>query len=288
MFSIQSQVILIAGISVSLLLALLLIMLLKRNARIAIKAEESSTALMQNEAKFSSVFHAASEVMITLDKECLIEQWNPSAEKIFHLQQRDAHGKSLLKLLFDNLPALSFEFEQAVIHGQAIESRRVELRDANGEVMHMLLNLAPLTDQNQRHAGATLSLQNISHLVHSESKLNAIIQNILDGIITIDAHGLIESINPAAQKIFGYSAEEVLGENIQIFMPPTHQGKHDEYIRQHIGGSVAHIIGVSGRQLQGVRKNGELFPLEIAVSQLDIEHGHIFVGVVRDLSENKK
>jgi two-component system sensor kinase FixL len=117
--------------------------------------------------------------------------------------------------------------------------------------------------------------------------LNAIIENAIDGIITIDDRGKVESINPSACKLFGYGQEEVIGNNIAMLMPPPDRQQHDEYINRYQRTGQAHIIGI-GREVQGLRKDGSRFPFRLGVSEVKYSGRKIYTGFIHDLSREKE
>jgi two-component system sensor kinase FixL len=117
--------------------------------------------------------------------------------------------------------------------------------------------------------------------------LNAIIENALDGIITIDDRGLIETINPAACKLFDYTPEEVIGKNVSFLMPPPDRTQHDEYLRRYQHTKVPHIIGI-GREVMGLRKDGSVFPFRLGVSEVQYSGRVIYTGFIHDLSKQKQ
>jgi len=117
--------------------------------------------------------------------------------------------------------------------------------------------------------------------------LNAIIYNAIDGIITIDERGTIESINPAACKLFLYSPEEVIGNNVSMLMPPPDRDRHDEYIHRYQRTGEPHIIGI-GREVQGLRKDGTRFPFRLGVSEVQYSGRKIYSGIIHDLSREKE
>ncbi|RMG80521.1 MAG: PAS domain S-box protein [Bacteroidetes bacterium] len=118
-------------------------------------------------------------------------------------------------------------------------------------------------------------------------RLQAIIDTAIDGIITIDRRGIVETVNPAAARLFGYEPEEIIGNNISMLMPSPDREQHDGYIGRYLSTRQPHIIGI-GREVKGLRKNGEIFPLRLAVSEVQLEGRIIFTGIIHDLSEVKK
>lgn len=117
--------------------------------------------------------------------------------------------------------------------------------------------------------------------------LNAIIENAIDGIITIDLHGLIESVNPAGLKLFGYNLEEVIGRNINVLMPEPDKSAHDGYLDRYKNTGEKRIIGI-GREVRGLRKDGSTFPFRLAVSEVQYEERKIYTGFIHDLSKEKE
>jgi len=117
--------------------------------------------------------------------------------------------------------------------------------------------------------------------------LVAIIENAIDGIITIDERGKIESINPAACKLFEYIPEEVIGKNVSMLMPPPDKEQHDEYLHRYQQTGHAHIIGI-GREVKGLKKNGSVFPFRLGISQVQYSGRKIYTGFIHDLSREKE
>lgn len=124
---------------------------------------------------------------------------------------------------------------------------------------------------------------------HSDAslRLQTIIETAIDGIITIDEKGIIETVNPAAAKLFGYLPEELIGKNIRILMPSPYRQQHDDYIERYKATGEARIIGI-GREVPGMRKDGTIFPMRLAVSEVFLENKRVFTGICHDLSDVKK
>lgn len=125
-------------------------------------------------------------------------------------------------------------------------------------------------------------------LEKSQSQLQAIIHNAMDGIITINEAGEILGFNPAAEQIFGYAQHEVLGKNLSMLMPEPYRSEHDSYIDRYIQTGQAKIIGVCGREVVATRKNSEQFPMELSASEMVLGGQRYFVGIVRDITERKQ
>lgn len=121
----------------------------------------------------------------------------------------------------------------------------------------------------------------------SEAQTRTIMDTAIDGIITIDEHGICKSFNQAASGIFGYNAEEVIGKNISMLMPEPYKSEHDRYIKNYISTGIARIVG-NTREAVGLRKDSTTFPITLGVSELRIDNKILFTGIVRDITEIRK
>lgn len=117
--------------------------------------------------------------------------------------------------------------------------------------------------------------------------LKAIIDNAIDGLITIDDQGIIESINPSACRLFNYTEQEIIGKNVSTLMPQPDRTHHDGYLFRYKKTGKASIIGV-GRELTGLRKNGSQFPFRLGVSEVKYSGRIIYAGFIHDLSREKE
>jgi len=117
-------------------------------------------------------------------------------------------------------------------------------------------------------------------------KSHKIVEMAAEGIVSIDTNGTILSFNLAAQKIFGYGEAEILGKNVKILMPAEHRDNHDGYLARYLQTGVAHMIGKT-QEMEGRRKNGMPFPMEIAVTEIKLGDAHFFTAMLRDISEQK-
>ena len=120
-----------------------------------------------------------------------------------------------------------------------------------------------------------------------EERLRAIVDTAVEGIITINERGLIDSFNAAAERMFDYSAAEVLGKNVSLLMPSPYREEHGGYLENYQRTGTRKIIGI-GREVLGRRKDGSTFPMHLSVSESTVSTGRLFTGIVRDKSEEKR
>ena len=121
----------------------------------------------------------------------------------------------------------------------------------------------------------------------SQLRIKILMDNVVDAIIAIDESGSIESFNKAGEQIFGYREEEVLGKNVNMLMPEPYQNEHDGYIARYVNGGAPHIIGIR-REVVGLRKDGSVFPMDLAISEVFFEDKRTFTGIIKDITVKKQ
>lgn len=117
----------------------------------------------------------------------------------------------------------------------------------------------------------------------SENRQRAILDNMLGAVITIDELGIIQTVNKAVEKIFGYTPDEIIGRNVKILVPEPTANQHDQYLQNYREGGEAKIIGI-GRETDGLRKDGSIFSMALAVSEVEQKGQRMFIGIARDIS----
>ena len=161
-----------------------------------------------------------------------------------------------------------------------------------GRVRDVELSAVPL---RREHQSATLLVGRDTTEVTAamravaarEHRIRAIMDTVLDGIITIDEDGTILNANLSVERIFGHSLSEVVGSNVSVLMPEPDAGRHGGYIRNYMATGIGNIIGI-GREVMARRKDGTVFPVHLSVSELRVEKRRLFTGTIRDLTENKQ
>jgi two-component system sensor kinase FixL len=113
--------------------------------------------------------------------------------------------------------------------------------------------------------------------------LAAIFHSAVDGIVVIDGHGLIEAFNPAAERLFAYREQDVIGQNVKLLMPQPYRDEHDGYLARYRDTGEARIIGI-GREVQGLRRDGTIFPLHLSVAEMSVDGETKYTGILHDLS----
>jgi PAS domain S-box-containing protein len=156
-----------------------------------------------------------------------------------------------------------------------IYSRSEVFRDTAGNPVRMVGCHLDITDRKRTEEAVR----------RSEERLRAILDTAADAIITINGEGIIQSVNPAAERMFDYAADEMTGQNVKMLMPAPYREAHDGYPEQYRQTAVAHLTG-SAREVEARRKDGTVFPVRLAVSE--VEHLRLFTGILHDLTRRKE
>lgn len=225
-----------------------------------------------------------------------IQFWNKGATDLYGYSERETLGKVSHQLLKTKFPISRQELIAALRtkgswegelrqrtrdRREIIVSARLQLIPDSGKKLLVLESTRDLTEMRQNQARLE------QHLRETAARLKGIVETAVDGIITINDRGIVETMNPAAEKIFGYRAREVIGKNISMLMPEPYRSQHDDYLDRYRHTREARIIGI-GREVRGRRKDGTEFPLDLAVSENDLGSRRIFTGLVRDITSRKR
>jgi PAS domain S-box-containing protein len=125
------------------------------------------------------------------------------------------------------------------------------------------------------------------NLIARHVRTRSILETAVDGIVIISEKGIIQSFNPAAEKIFGYHQKEVIGQKVNMLMPEPHRSRHDQYIKSYVDTGHRKIIGI-GRETKGRRKDGSTFPMDLAVSEVIVGGHRYFTGIIKDITERHR
>lgn len=197
---------------------------------------------------------------------------------------------------FEIFPELSQRWRD--IHARVLAGATESCEDdsllrADGRLDWVRWRMEPWRDPQGEVGGALLFSEVITAQVESrreqlaaEARLRAIVETAADAIVVIDEAGVIQSVNPATEAMFGYSAEELIGRNVSLLMPEPWHSAHDGYLAAYLKTGERKVIGV-GREVEGLRKDGSILPVDLAVAEWRVEGRRYFTGQLRDISARK-
>ena len=242
--------------------------------------------------RLDAIINTTVDGIILIEAEGKIEAFNRGAERLFGYPESEVLGRNVSMLMpspyheeHDNYLKRYLTTGDAKIIGKG---REVTGRRRDGTVFPLHLSVGEMTIGGRRKFTGMLHdltdrVRLAGRLDSSEARWRAVIDSAVDGIIVIDAHGRVEAFNPAAERLFGYSSQEVLGRNVDMLMPSPYHEEHDAYLARYLATGRAKIIG-SGREVQGLRKDGTTFPLHLSVGQITMDGERKFTGILHDLS----
>jgi two-component system sensor kinase FixL len=250
-----------------------------------------ATATARTE-RLDTILTMAVDGIIVIDAEGRIEAFNRGAQDLFGYHEDEVMGRNVSMLM----PSPYHEQHDAYLR-RYIETgeariigigREVTGRRRDGTVFPVRLSVGEMRIGGQRKF--TAMLRDLSKRVHledalgaSEARWRAIVDSAVDGIIVIDAYGRIEAFNRAAERLFGYAIDEVIGRNVDMLMPSPYHEEHDSYLSRYLATGRAKIIGI-GREVQGRRKDGSTFPLHLSVGEIMLQGERKFTGILHDLT----
>jgi PAS domain S-box-containing protein len=180
------------------------------------------------------------------------------------------------------LLAASFVLLVLLLEHSRLYFRLVRAHEQERKKTADLERLNTLIEERVKERSAALDA-----LYDKEEELKAIVENLLDCVITIDIDGIVRSANPAVARIFGYAVDEIIGQNISMLMPEPHHAAHDGYLDHYRRTGEARIIGI-GREVEGLHKNGEHIALDLAISEYSVKGQRFFIGTLHDIRERKR
>ncbi len=245
--------------------------------------------------RMQAIVETVPDAVITINAKGIIESFNPAAHKMFGYAASEVIGKNIKVIMpqpyhdeHDSYLSNYMETGDAKIIGIGREVTAVkedgtefpiELAVGEFEVGEEKFFAGVIRDMSERKRAEREQLD-------ASERIRAILETVPDGIITIDEDACVETFNPAAEKLFGFSAAEVIGQNVKMLMPEPYHSEHDGYLHAYHDTGDAKIIG-TGREVMARRKNGSVFPIELAVGEIALGDRLMYAGVVRDITERK-
>lgn len=253
-------------------------------------------ALRRCEARNQTLLNTAVDAIVIINTRGVIKAFNPAAERLFGYSSDEVLGLNVNVLMpppyqqeHDNYLRRYLETDERRVIGIG---REVVGQRKDGTTFPMELAISEISDGQERQfvgtvRDITVSKRTKQALRDSDARARAILSTAVDAIVIIDETGLIKSLNPAAQRMFGYTYHEMIGENVSLLMPAPYKDEHDSYLAQYLKTGVPRVIGI-GREAVGRRRDGSTFPMELSVSEFRQGSHRYFTGIVRDITERKR
>jgi PAS domain S-box-containing protein len=244
--------------------------------------------------RLAALLDDSNDAINELDLNGAITSWNVGAERLYGYPPSRAVGMNVRELLPITRADEVAQVIARLVAGEHVAPFETQRITADGRVVDIQCTMTMLKGRGGEPDSIVVTDRDISErkrneeaLRGSEAKTRAIVEAAVDGIITIESDGRIESLNKAAERLFGYPSDELIGRNVSMLMPEPYSSEHDGYVRRYQRTGVKKIIG-TGREVVGLRKDGTTFPMDLAISEMVVGERRMFTGIVRDISERKR
>jgi two-component system sensor kinase FixL len=238
----------------------------------------------------AAIVESSDDAIIGKDLDGVVLTWNRGAERLYGYTAAEMKGGSLAVLIPEDRPDELAMILERIRSGERVDHFDTIRRARDGRLIEVSLTVSPVIDRaGQIIGGATLARDLTAQrreelaLQVSESRWRTIIESAVDGIIVIDARGLIEAFNPAAERLFGHREQDIVGRNVNVLMPSPYREEHDGYVAQYLSTGTARIIGI-GREVTALRRDGSTFPVQLSVGEMIVNGERKFTGILHDLT----
>jgi PAS domain S-box-containing protein len=263
---------------------------LELEARISARTAE----LQRSERQLRLFVEGAPAAIAMFDRELRYISVSRRFIEDYRVKEGDLIGRSHYEI-FPEMPERWRDIHRRCLAGAVERCEEDPFPRADGQVDWVRWEIRPWYEDEATIGGIILFSEVITERKRAaqqrerlEAKMKAVVESAVDGIITISQDGVVQTFSGPAERIFGYAADEVVGQNIAMLMPEPDRSRHGSYLQNYLRTGVAKIIGI-GREVQGRRKDGTLFPMDLAVGELPpLDGKREFVGTVRDISERRK
>jgi PAS domain S-box-containing protein len=247
-------------------------------------------------ARLQTLVDTAVDGMILINEEGAVLRVNPACERLFGYGADEMLGQNVSMLMPEPYRSEHDQYlkryRQTGVPRIIGIGREVQGRRKDGSVFPMHLSVGEkLENGSSVFVGIVHDLSRLKRQEQeareAAGRLRAVVDTAVDGVILIDNIGTVQMFNPACERLFGYHADEVIGQNVRLLMPEPYRREHDDYLRRYHETGEARIIGI-GREVEGRRKDGSTFPMELSVGEISQEDGPGFVGIIHDISERKR
>jgi PAS domain S-box-containing protein len=249
----------------------------------------------KDESRLRTVLDTAVEGIILMDAAGHVITFNPACEKLFGYRADEVVGRNVKMLM----PSPYREEHDSYIENyrRTGEKKIIGIgREVTGQRKDGSTFPMDLSVGEAKEDGKSVFVSIIHDLTQrnraeqeireAATRLKALIDTAVDGVIMMDGRGGVMMFNPACEKMFGYEADEVIGQNVKMLMPSPYREEHDNYLDNFHRTGERKIIGI-GREVTGQRKDGTTFPMDLSVGQANQDGNQIFVGIIHDLTERK-
>ncbi len=245
-------------------------------------------------SRLAAIVESSDDAIVGKTLDGIVTDWNRGAEAIFGFCADEIVGKSITAIVPAERLAESASILERIRNGQRVDHFETQRCRKDGTLIDVSVTISPVYDEQGRLRGASKVARDItdgkkalSALSQSEAHLRSVLETVPDAMVIIDAAGTMQSFSKTAERLFGYGADEAIGNNVSMLMPEPYRAQHDGYLQRYAETGERRVIG-TGRVVVGCRKDGSTFPMELSVGEMNANGKRFFTGFVRDLTERQE
>ena len=255
---------------------------------------DAALALEAAQSRLGAIVASSDDAIVGKTLDGIVTDGNAGAEAIFGYTAEEMVGQPISKILPADRQGETERILDRIRRGERVERFTTQRRRKDGGIIDVQVVVSPVRDAAGQLIGAskiardvTAALRDQAALEEREARLQSILETVPDAMIVIDTRGIMQSFSKAAERLFGYQAAEVIGQNVKLLMPSPYREQHDAYLDRYGRTGEKRIIGI-GRVVMGQRRDGSTFPMELSVGEAVVGERRLFTGFVRDLTERQE
>jgi PAS domain S-box-containing protein len=237
----------------------------------------------QATAQLAAIVQSSHDAIIGKDVQGRIVSWNPGAERLYGYSAEEVIGQHSSLLPEAACRDMEAALLARILSGEHIEMVRTRRRHKNGTILDVSLSLSPIVDEDGGIVGMSSASRDMSELISAQGMYEGLLESAPDAMVCVDADGRIMLINGQVERLFGYSRLELVGQFVEVLVPPALAPTHASLRRGFVSNPVPRPMG-GGSQLSALRKDGSTFPADISVSSVNLGGKRVVTAAIRDVT----
>jgi len=237
--------------------------------------------------ELASIVESSNDAIIGKSLDGTIVSWNDAAARRYGYSSLEAVGRNVSMLAPPDRLYEIGELLERLRAGERIEQFETVRQRKDGTLVHVALTLSPLRDRDGKLVGASTVARDISDRVRAEERFNAVVESSPDAVVCADADGRIVLLNNETRRMFGYTGDDLVGEQIETLLPERFRARHSAHRNGYLADPHGRAMGL-GIDLCGLRKDGTEFPVDISLGTMDTADGPHILAFVRDVTESRR
>jgi PAS domain S-box-containing protein len=233
----------------------------------------------------SAIVASAQDAVISKTLDQIVTSWNPAAERLYGWTAREMIGQPIRRIVPESENEREDQTIAAALRGERVDWHQVNRIRKDGTTIRVALTMSPVVNAAGETTGVATISHDLSEQQRAEARFTGLLDAAPDAMVCVEADGRIALVNAAAERLFGYQRDELIGLKAEVLVPDEARARHPGYREQYAADPRPRPMGGAGMQLSGRRRNGSTFPAEISLSAIETDEGTLITAAVRDVTE---